>query len=324
MNFEEHAAKPLLAEAGIKVPASALARDPDAAAGAAQTLGPCVVKAQVPTGKRGRAGGIRLARTSDEAREHARNMFGMTIGGHRVEKVLVEAQSDIARELYAAVLNNPGSKAPMVMFSTEGGMDIEEVAVESPEKLTKRLVDIRRCFTREDAEAMVSRLELSDVAGAVADTLKKLFRAYVQNDAELLEINPLIVTSGGEVVALDYKYTMDDSAIRVSAPTRGAEHPRTTISLTGTKGGDERRPFGTGLTNRLNRPVHGAVRRRVRRFKPPISLWHLGSGAGNPTLAVSTNHRQTTLHVPDRLPIRGSIRAVSAPRQYRASSSALW
>lgn len=214
MNFEEHAAKPLLAEAGIKVPASALARDPDAAAGAAQKLGPCVVKAQVPTGKRGRAGGIRLARTSDEAREHARSIFGMTIGGHRVEKVLVEAQSDIARELYAAVLNDPGSKAPMVMFSTEGGMDIEEVAVESPEKLTKRPVDIRRGFTREDAETMVSGLELSNVAGAVADTLKKLYRAYVRNDAELLEINPLIVTSGGEVVALDCKYTMDDSAIK--------------------------------------------------------------------------------------------------------------
>ena len=215
MNFEEHAAKPLLAQAGIRVPAGALARDPDAAASAVRKLGgACVVKAQVPAGKRGKAGGIKLARTSDEARAHARAILGMEIGSHRVEKVLVEELSDIARELYAAVLNDPGSKGPMVMFSTEGGMDIEEIAVESPEKLRKRPVDIRRGFTREDAGAMVSGLDLSGAGGSVADTLEKLYQAYVRNDAELLEINPLIVTSGGEVVALDCKYTMDDSAIK--------------------------------------------------------------------------------------------------------------
>ena len=239
MNFEEHAAKPLLTQAGIKVPAGVLARDPDAAAAAARKLGACVVKAQVPAGKRGKAGGIRLARTSDEARAHARAILGMEIGGYRVEKVLVEECSDIARELYAAVLNDPGSKGPVVMFSTEGGMDIEEIAVESPGKLRKRPVDIRRGFTREDAEAMVSGFDLSDAGVSVAEALEKLYRAYVRNDAELLEINPLIVTSGGEVVALDCKYVMDDSAIRrhPELVRQGAHEKRTALESRGEEAG---------------------------------------------------------------------------------------
>lgn len=214
MNFEEYAAKPRLAEAGIKVPNSVLARDPDTAASAAEKLGPCVVKAQVPTGKRGKAGGIRLAETADEARGHAQTILGMEIGGHRVEKVLVEEKSDIAREFYAAVLNDPGSKGPMVMFSTEGGMDIEEIAVETPEKLRKQAVDIRHGFSRAAAEELVAGLDLSGAESGVAETLEKLYLAYTKNDAELLEINPLIVTGGGEVVALDCKYVMDDSAIK--------------------------------------------------------------------------------------------------------------
>ena len=239
MNFEEHAAKPLLAEIGIRVPAGALARDPDTAARLARTLGACVVKAQVPAGKRGKAGGIRRARTFEEACEHARNILGMEIGGHRVEKVLVEELSDIARELYAAVLNDPGSQGPMVMFSTEGGMDIEEIALASPGKLRKRPVDIRRGFTREDAEAMVSGLDLGDAARCVADTLEKLYRAYVRNDAELLEINPLIVTSGGEVVALDCKYTMDDSAIQrhPELARQGAHERLTALEARGAEAG---------------------------------------------------------------------------------------
>ncbi len=214
MNFEEHAAKPRLAEAGIRVPASLLAGDPETAARAAEELGPCVVKAQVPTGKRGKAGGIRLAESPGEARDHAQAILGMEIGGHQVEKVLVEQKSDITREFYAAVLNDSASKGPIVMFSTEGGMDIEEVAAESPERLKTQAVDIRRGFSRADAEALVAGLDLSGAESGVADALEKLYLAYVANDAELLEINPLIVTGGGEVVALDCKYVMDDSAIK--------------------------------------------------------------------------------------------------------------
>ena len=117
MNFEEHAAKPLLARHGITVPKGAVVATPDEAARAAARIGPVVVKAQVPTGKRGKAGGIKLAATPDEARSHASAILGMDIGGHRVERLLIEAQMPIARELYAAVLNDPASKSPLVMFS---------------------------------------------------------------------------------------------------------------------------------------------------------------------------------------------------------------
>ncbi len=213
MNFEEHVAKPRLAEVGIQVPAGELADDPDAAAAAAGRLGACVVKAQVPAGRRGKAGGIKFAQTPDEARARAAAILGMEIGGHRVGKVLIEQRSEIGREFYAAVLNDPASKGPMVMFSTEGGMDIEKIADETPEKLKTKTVDIRRGFGEADAVALLSGLDLSGAVAGVADALAGLYRAYTTSDAELLEINPLIVTKTGEVVALDCKFVMDDSAI---------------------------------------------------------------------------------------------------------------
>ena len=214
MNFEEFASKPLLAKSGIKVPQSVLVHDPDAAAAAAANLGGCVVKAQVPTGKRGKAGGIKLADTPEEARTHAANILGMSIGEFVVEKVLIEEKSDIMHEFYAAVLNDPLTKGPMVMFSTEGGMDIEEIAADTPEKLRKHAVDIRKGFSMADAEALIDGLHLSGSEVGIADALVKLYDAYTTNDAELLEINPLIVTSDGAVVALDCKFTLDDSAIK--------------------------------------------------------------------------------------------------------------
>jgi len=214
MNFEEYAAKPVLAAAGIAVPVSQLAMTPDEAAVAAEAIGPCVIKAQVPTGKRGKAGGIQLADTADAARAHAEKIIGMEIAGHTVEKVLVEAKSDIAREFYAAVLNDPESKGPVVMFSTEGGMDIEEIAVDTPEKLRKSSVDVRHGFAKDAASVLVDGLDLSGANDAVAEVLVKLYDAYATNDAELLEINPLIVTGSGDVVALDCKFVMDDSGIK--------------------------------------------------------------------------------------------------------------
>ena len=214
MNFEEYAAKPVLAAAGIAVPGSRLAQTPDEAAAAAGAIGPCVVKAQVPTSKRGKAGGIQLAATADDAKGHAEKIIGMTIGGHAVEKVLVEAQCDIAREFYAAILNDPETKGPAVMFSTEGGMDIEEIAVETPEKLRKAPVDVRHGFARETAAGLVQGLDLDGANDAVADALVKLYDAYAANDAELLEINPLVLTGAGDVIALDCKFVMDDSAIK--------------------------------------------------------------------------------------------------------------
>jgi len=213
MNFTEAAAKPLLRDAGIATPAGRLAVTPDEAAAAAAALGPCVVKAQVPTGKRGKAGGIRLAATPAEARAHAGAILGMTIGGHGVESVLVEEQVAIAAELYAAVLNDPASKAPLVLCSAVGGMDIEAIAAERPEALRRATVDVRRGFSRADAAALVDGLDLGGAGDAVADTLARLYAAYAGSDAELLEINPLARLADARVVALDCKLTLDDSAL---------------------------------------------------------------------------------------------------------------
>ncbi len=211
MDFEEYAAKPLLAAAGIAVPDSALATTPDAAADVAARIGPCVVKAQVPTGKRGKAGGIKLAATPDEARAAAEAIIGMTIGIHTVEKVLVEAQVDIGTEYYAAVMNDQASKGPLIMFSTEGGMDIEEVAADHPDKLVRLTVDIRKGVTGAAIDAMLAPRGLGDRQAATSAALEKLYQVYAENDGELVEINPLVVTGAGDIVALDCKFTLEDS-----------------------------------------------------------------------------------------------------------------
>jgi len=213
MNFEEHAAKPLLARHGIAVPKGALAKTPDEAAAVAARFGPVVIKAQVPAGKRGKAGGIKLAATPGEAMARAAAIIGMEIGGHKVEKVLVEEQMPIERELYAAALNDPESKGPLVMFSTEGGMDIEEVAERTPAKLRRRPVDIRHGFSTADGQALIAGLGLGEAEGKIAEALAGLYSAYAAFDAELLEINPLVVTRDGRVVALDCKFVMDDCGI---------------------------------------------------------------------------------------------------------------
>lgn len=212
MNFEEHAAKPLLRAAGIATPHSGLATTPADAERIAGEIGSCVVKAQVPTGKRGKAGGIKLAATPAEARAHAERILGMTIGEHTVERVLVEAQMPIAKEMYAAVLNDPESKGPLLLFSAEGGMDIEEIAERHPDALVRLPIDIRKGLDR-DALAATLPKELPVKRAALIDTLARLYSAYAENDAELMEINPLAVTRDGELVALDCKFVMDDSAI---------------------------------------------------------------------------------------------------------------
>src|SRR5690606_25194417 len=135
---------PLLAAAGIPIPEGGLAASADEAVERAQALGPCVIKAQVPTGKRGKAGGIALANGPDEARREAERILGLEIGGHKVEKLLVEQQVPIARELYAAVLNDAASKGPLLLFSAQGGMDIEEIAEQHPDKLLRMEIDIRK------------------------------------------------------------------------------------------------------------------------------------------------------------------------------------
>lgn len=211
MNLEEHAAKPLLAAAGIAIPKGTVCGDADAAARAAAGLGPCVVKAQVPAGRRGKAGGIRLAATPEEARIAAAAILGLEIGGHAVNRVLVEQQVPIARELYAAVVNDPASKGPLLLFSAEGGMDIEEMAATRPHTLRRLPIDIEAGIDPSKAHALVAAL--GSASTAVAETLSALYRLYRDCDAELLEINPLVVTRDGHVVALDCKLTVDDAAL---------------------------------------------------------------------------------------------------------------
>ena len=231
MNFEEHAAKPLLQAAGIAVPGSRLARSADEARAAAAELGPVVVKAQVPTGKRGKAGGIRTADTAEEAAAAAEGILGMDIAGHRVESVLVEERAAIAAEYYAAVLNDAASKGPLVMFSSEGGMDVEEVAASMPDRLRRAPVDISRGLDVETARRMLDGLGLGADEAPAAETLVALYRAYRDNDAELLEINPLARLEDGRLVALDCKFTLDDSGVKRREALAGKGSPERLTGL---------------------------------------------------------------------------------------------
>jgi succinyl-CoA synthetase beta subunit len=212
MNFEEHAAKPLLRAAGIDTPKGRLATSVDEAVAAAQDLGRCVIKAQVATGKRGKAGGIKLAASPDEARVAAAAILGMSIGEHRVAKVLVEEQVPIAHEMYAAVLNDPASKGPLLLFSAQGGMDIEEIAERHPDALLRLPIDIRKGPDPKAIERSLAANMPGD-RGKLVALLCRLYSAYAASDAELMEINPLVLTADGRLIALDCKYAMDDSAI---------------------------------------------------------------------------------------------------------------
>ena len=213
MNFEEHAAKPLLSAAGIAVPRGALAASPQEAEAIAARLGPCVVKAQVPAGKRGKVGGIKTAETPQDAAAAARAILGMAIAGHQVLRVLVETRADIAAEYYAAVLNDPASKGPLLMSSAAGGMEIEDIAAARPVALLRREIDIRRGPDRSELETGLRNLGLGARAVGIADVLLRLYSVYRDNDAELVEINPLASDANGNLVALDCKLVLDESAL---------------------------------------------------------------------------------------------------------------
>jgi succinyl-CoA synthetase beta subunit len=214
MNFEEHAAKSLvLAPAGIPVPRGVLCVSAAEAAQAATSIGPCVVKAQVPAGKRGKAGGIKLANTPKEAEQVAGQILGMRIGEYIVERLLVEEQAKIVREFYAAVLHDTALRQPLILFSTEGGMDIEEIAAEKPKAIRRLAVDIDKAPSAKDISGMLAGLDLGAAQAQVADILQKLYAAYRARDAELLEINPLALLADGRVVALDCKFVLDDASV---------------------------------------------------------------------------------------------------------------
>lgn len=212
MNFEEHAAKPLLRAAGIPTPKGQVATTPETAAKIAQEIGPCVVKALVPIGKRGKAGGIQLANSAQEAKAKAEQILGMSISGYEVGKVLIEKQIAIAHEFYAAILNDAASKCPILLFSRQGGMDIEEIAASHPEALIKIPIDIRLGIGATDIAGALPQ-DLPCDRQAVSELLAKLYKAYRDHDAELIEINPLALTKDGALIALDCKFSMDDGAI---------------------------------------------------------------------------------------------------------------
>ncbi|WP_026379233.1 succinate--CoA ligase subunit beta [Afifella pfennigii] len=229
MNFEEHAAKPLLNEAGIETPKGRLVATPREAAAAAEAIGPCVVKAQAPTGKRGKAGGIKLAASPEEAARYAEAILGMVIDGWPIERLLVEAQVPIAREFYAAVLDDTAARNPVVLFSRMGGMDVEEAAERDPDAMRRIPVDINEGLSLEAAKAGLEGLGLDGAEAAVAEVLTKLYALYRKVDAELVEINPLCLTADGKLVALDCKLTLDDAAApRQEELAKKAAPPKTT------------------------------------------------------------------------------------------------
>ena len=214
MNFEEHAAKSLvLAPTSIPTPRGILCLSAKEVGVAAARIGPCVVKAQVPTGKRGKAGGIRFATTPDEAETAASQLLGLRIGNYTVERLLVEEQAEIVREFYAAILPDTEARKPLILFSTEGGMDIEEIAAAKPQAVRRLLVDIDSTPSNKEIAAMLDGLRLGGAEAQIAAILHKLHNAYRTCDAELLEINPLALLTDGRVVALDCKFVLDDSAI---------------------------------------------------------------------------------------------------------------
>lgn len=215
VNLLEHQGKHLLRAAGLAVPQGEVVTSPEEAAEAARRLGGRVVcKAQVPTGKRGKSGAVRLVDSPEAAAEFATAFLGNEVGGFEVAAVIVEEAADIDRELYAAILDDPSSKGPLVLFSTEGGMDIEEVNAATPEKVFRKAVDVRTALSRADAEALVAPSELDDAQqSAVTEALVALYGVYRDNDAALVEVNPLVLTTSGGVVALDAKVTIDPGSV---------------------------------------------------------------------------------------------------------------
>jgi succinyl-CoA synthetase beta subunit len=216
MNLHEYQARELLREAGIPVPPGEVATTAAEAKAAAERLGggKVVVKAQVHAGGRGKAGGVKLADTPDQAAEIAGRILGMKIKGLTVEKVLVAPAADIRSEAYVGVIVDRASQSPVMMVSPAGGIDIEEVAATTPEKIFKTPVDARYGLLSHQAMALAFHL-YDDIAlvRQTAPILQKLYRAFVAAGASLAEINPLVVTPKNEVVALDAKIVVDDNEL---------------------------------------------------------------------------------------------------------------
>jgi succinyl-CoA synthetase beta subunit len=215
MDLLEYQGKQLFARHGVPVPSGRPASTVEEALDAADEIGyPCVIKAQVQIGGRGKAGGIKLARDRDEAREHATAILGMDIRGLTVHEVWVEGASELASEYYASVIFDRSAKAPLIMLSTEGGMDIEEVAETKPDAIARLHVDPLLGFQDFHGRRLAFEAGVdADVVRPIGAMLAKLYSAFVAEEATLVEVNPLIVTPEREVKALDAKVTLDDNAL---------------------------------------------------------------------------------------------------------------
>ncbi len=214
MDLFEYQARDLFEAKGVPVLAGAVATTPEEARKAAAAIGGrTVVKAQVKIGGRGKAGGVKLAENPDDAFEKAKAILGMDIKGHTVHKVMIAQAAPIESEYYLAILLDRAARSFLVMASVSGGMDIEEVAHKTPEKLARVHVDPNLGIDMETALEIVSKGGFpSDVAKGVAEVLIRLWETFVTSDATLVEVNPLVKTADGRIIALDGKVTLDDNA----------------------------------------------------------------------------------------------------------------
>jgi len=215
MDLLEYQGKQLFAKHGVPVPRGRNAHTVDEALAAGDDIGfPCVVKAQVQIGGRGKAGGIKVATDRDELQRHAANIIGMDIRGFTVHEVWVEEASDIAAEYYASVIFDRSAKKPLVMLSTQGGMDIEEVAERDPTAIARLHVDPLLGFQEFHGRRLAYEAGVdADVVRPIGAMLKTLYQAFVAEDATLMEVNPLVVLGDRRVAALDAKVTLDDNAL---------------------------------------------------------------------------------------------------------------
>jgi succinyl-CoA synthetase beta subunit len=215
VKIHEYQAKDILARYGIPVQPGKVATTPEEAAAIARELGcPVVVKAQVYVGGRGKAGGVKFGKTPEETYEAASKILGMDIKGLTVEKVLVTPMVDIAEEYYMGIIIDRKSQAPVVMVSKAGGMDIEEVAATTPEKIIKQPIDMNTGLRPFEARDILSRAGLpSQVIAKGGAILTALAKAFIETDANTAEINPLVLTRDGKVEAADAKIVIDDASL---------------------------------------------------------------------------------------------------------------
>ena len=215
MDLYEYQARDLFEKHGVPVLGGVVAEDPAAAKAGAEKLGTpvVVVKAQVKTGGRGKAGGVKVAKSPEEAEQKASEILGMEIKGHTVHRVMIAAGADIAEEYYFSLLLDRANRNYLAMCSVEGGMEIEQLAVERPEALARVAVDPNVGIDEAKAKEIVEAAKFDAETGAkVAPVLQKLWDVYREEDATLVEVNPLVKTGAGDIVALDGKITLDDNA----------------------------------------------------------------------------------------------------------------